>query len=283
MKFSCCKILNDKVLFLQSFCEKKITNLNMKRLLFSLFIMGLMMPYLFSQNTGVSITSDNSAPDNSAMLDIKSTTKGLLIPRMTQAQRTQITNAATGLMVFQTDQTTGVYYWAGSAWLHLTDDNTASTVPVGTIVAFAGTTVPTGWLLCDGTLFSTFNPLYTNLYAAIGNAWGGTANISFNVPDLRGRFMRGVDGTAGNDPDKTSRTAINTGGNTGNAVGSLQADTFKSHTHTYYWPKGGDNEAVYTPNGDAGITVNLAATETIAVGGNETRPKNVNVNYIIKY
>jgi microcystin-dependent protein len=255
--------------------RKKITNLNnqpnMKRLLFSLLIMGLITPYLFSQSTGVSITADNSAPDNSAMLDIK-------------AQRTQITNAATGLMVFQTDQTTGIYYWAGSAWLHLAEDNGASnsSVPVGTIVAFAGTTLPTGWLLCDGTLFSTFNPLYTNLYAAIGNAWGGTSNISFNVPDLRGRFMRGVDGAAGNDPDKTSRTAIKTGGNTGNAVGSLQTDTLVAHQHTL-----GVESRIQTQTATQCYQVNGSNTTTLNgtsfVGGNETRPKNVNVNYIIKY
>jgi microcystin-dependent protein len=215
-------------------------------------------------------------------LDIKSTTKGLLIPRMTQAQRTLITNAATGLMVFQTDQTTGVYYWAGSAWLHLAENNTASTIPVGTIVAFAGTTVPTGWLLCDGAIFSTFNPLYTNLYAAIGNAWGGTANISFNVPDLRGRFMRGVDGVAGNDPDKTSRTAINTGGNTGHAVGSLQADTLVKHQHQL-----GVESLIQSTTATQCYQVNGSNTTTFngtsSVGGNETRPKNVNVNYIIKY
>lgn len=260
--------------------------------------MGLIMPHLFSQSTGVSITADNSAPDNSAMLDIKSTTKGLLIPRMTQAQRTQITNAATGLMVFQTDQTTGVYYWAGSAWLHLAEDNGTSnaSVPVGTIVAFAGTTVPSGWLLCDGKLLSTFNSLYINLYAAIGNAWGGDPNISFNVPDLRGRFMRGVDGIAGNDPDKTSRTAIYSGGNTGNAVGSLQGDAFQGHWHNITFPQGGGFSSsgyeayYYLPNQPLSRSEDNQVRSPVTDGTNgtpkissETRPKNVNVNYIIKY
>ncbi len=71
---------------------------------------------LFSQ---VSITSDASAPDSSAMLDIKSTASGLLIPRMAEAQRNSISNPATGLMIYQTDGTAGFYYYNGTAWTTL--------------------------------------------------------------------------------------------------------------------------------------------------------------------
>ncbi|MEI6748882.1 MAG: hypothetical protein WCM93_06955, partial [Bacteroidota bacterium] len=64
---------------------------------------------LFAQNVG--INDDGSTPNNSAMLDVKSTGKGLLIPRMTQTQREAIGSPATGLMVFQTDGTKGFYYY----------------------------------------------------------------------------------------------------------------------------------------------------------------------------
>ena len=64
--------------------------------------------------TGVSISSDNSDPDNSAMLDVQSTDKGVLLPRLTQTQRNNITSPATGLMIFQTDNTPGFYYNAGT-------------------------------------------------------------------------------------------------------------------------------------------------------------------------
>ena len=67
----------------------------------------------------VSITTDNSSPDASAMLDIKSTQKGILIPRMTQSQRTGISSPALGLLVFQTDGQSGYYYFTGSAWIPL--------------------------------------------------------------------------------------------------------------------------------------------------------------------
>lgn len=72
---------------------------------------------IYSQ--GVSINNDGSNPDNSAILDVKSTDKGVLIPRMTQTQRTSITTPANGLMVYQTNGTTGFYFYDGSTWVRL--------------------------------------------------------------------------------------------------------------------------------------------------------------------
>ncbi len=57
-----------------------------------------------------------TTPDASSLLEIKSTTKGLLIPRMTQAQRNVITSPATGLMIYQTNATPGFYYYGGGGW-----------------------------------------------------------------------------------------------------------------------------------------------------------------------
>lgn len=65
---------------------------------------------------GVAITTDGTNPDNSAMLDIKSNAKGLLIPRLTAAQKIAIVSPATGLLVYQIDGTAGFYYFNGSAW-----------------------------------------------------------------------------------------------------------------------------------------------------------------------
>ncbi|MBK6966740.1 MAG: hypothetical protein IPH20_23290 [Bacteroidales bacterium] len=61
---------------------------------------------LGSYPCSVAISTDASAPDNSAMLDVKSTNRGMLVPRMTTAQRTAIATPASGLLVF--DNTTGV-------------------------------------------------------------------------------------------------------------------------------------------------------------------------------
>ncbi len=78
-------------------------------------ILVLMTNYLMAQ---VSITSDNSLPDASAMLDVKSTAKGMLVPRMTTVQRDAIATPATGLLVFVTD-TNSFWYYNGTAWIDL--------------------------------------------------------------------------------------------------------------------------------------------------------------------
>lgn len=69
---------------------------------------------------GVAIATDGSGPDNSAMLDIKSTAKGILIPRMTAAQRQAIVNPAAGLLVYQTGSfADGFYFYNGNSWIAL--------------------------------------------------------------------------------------------------------------------------------------------------------------------
>jgi microcystin-dependent protein len=182
----------------------------------------------------------------------------------------------------------------------------ANGLPVGSIVSFAGevSQVPAGWMLCDGTSISAAQ--YAQLFHVIGNSWGGNGT-NFNVPDLRGRFLRGVSADSNNDPDKNSRTASAAGGNTGNNVGSLQTEGMKSHNHTmesagahshglereihrHHRSFSGANDAEHTLIANSGTLwtsgVNSAGahTHTInAIGGSESRPKNVNVHYIIKY
>jgi hypothetical protein len=68
-------------------------------------------------NNGGSIGMGTSSPDASSKLDITSTTQGLLMPRMTMAQRDLIASPATGLLIFQTNNTPGFYYYDGAAWV----------------------------------------------------------------------------------------------------------------------------------------------------------------------
>lgn len=79
---------------------------------------------IFSQNVG--INSTGAAPNASAMLDIVSTSGGLLVPRMTAAQKTAITTPATGLLIYQTDAGTqgiGFYFYNGTAWVPFSTNN----------------------------------------------------------------------------------------------------------------------------------------------------------------
>ncbi len=78
---------------------------------------------------------------------------------------------------------------------HPAYDTRVSNMPAGMINPYAGSSVPTGWLACDGTAYdSVTNTQYADLYTAIGNTWGGSDGTDFKVPDFRGRTLTG-DGT----------------------------------------------------------------------------------------
>ncbi|MCL2328356.1 MAG: phage tail protein [Bacteroidetes bacterium] len=178
--------------------------------------------------------------------------------------------------------------------------NNAAAIPPGTIVAFGGTAIPTGWLLCDGRSFN--RTAYPALFAAIGTAWGSTSTTTFNIPDLRGVFLRGVDGSATNDTDKATRTVLKTGGNSGNNVGSYQGDAIRNITgnintvdrRPINWTGTGallisdatnnnkiiqEKEPQMTGAANIGFDASKAPNVTV---GSDNRPKNVYVHYIIK-
>jgi hypothetical protein len=152
-------------------------------------------------------------------------------------------------------------------------------VPSGAIMAFGGSTIPAGWVICDGAAISRTGT-NASLFAAIGTAWGaGNGTTTFNVPDMRGMFLRGVASGSANDPDRAGRTASNTGGNTGDNVGTRQTDEFEIHNHTI-------SNLGSTTLGGLGLgtvyTQSGTTTSNSTGGSTETRPKNVYVYYIIK-
>ncbi len=87
----------------------------MKKVIFTLGIAASTLASSLTQAQGVGINNDNTDPNPSAMLDVKSTNKGLLIPRMSSTQRAAITSPAKGLMVFD-NQTNSFWYFNGTAW-----------------------------------------------------------------------------------------------------------------------------------------------------------------------
>jgi len=179
-------------------------------------------------------------------------------------------------------------------------------VPAGSVTAYAGPddNLPEGYLLCDGSLQNIAD--FPELFAAIGTSWGGDGSSTFRMPDLRGRFLRGVAGESDLDPNKDDRAGQN-GSNAGNQVGSYQGDRFESHDHqmetaglhNHIWEAfndnfngvgGGDrgleNDNAGSPGARREIptTQNGAHTHNINNrGGSETRPVNANVHYIIKF
>ncbi len=163
----------------------------------------------------------------------------------------------------------------------------------GAVTAWLTETPPTGWLECDGSAVS--RTTYADLFAVIGVTFGnGDGSTTFNVPDLRGEFLRGWDNSAGTDPDAASRT--NRGDSTtGDHVGTKQADVYGEHYHAFRWHDDGayDSSVCYGDSdnhdydGNPGSfekTVTSSAYGPVAPSGDdETRPTNVAVMYAIKY
>ena len=172
-------------------------------------------------------------------------------------------------------------------------DSVAATtlnVPIGTIVAHSGSLGDdqrsrlrnSGWIVCDGQPLSQSE--FAELFEAIGYAWGSPGGQSFNVPDLRGRFLRGIDGGTNRDADAKSRGAAMPGGNTGDSVGSIQEDAVGKHTHQFqrfeYTVRTGDGpyRDGLTPNTDRAF---MRDTTGAVPEASESRPKNANVYWII--
>lgn len=125
-------------------------------------------------------------------------------------------------------------------------------VMIGEIHAFAGNFVPLGWILCDGRLMSVSS--YQALYSLIGNTYGGVKDVSFNVPDLRGRSMLGY-GVAG---------GINytLGQRVGNE--SIQLNTQQMPPHNHYIT---NDKVPVSGNINVSINVNGSSSDTANPNG----------------
>ncbi len=213
-------------------------------------------------------------------------------------------------------------------------------VPAGTVSAFAGASAPNGYLLCDGGAIS--RSIYSDLFASLGITYGaGDGSTTFNIPDLRGEFLRGLDAGRGVDLDSFSILATTTSGSasitnadttglvvgmsisgtgipagatittitgaasfvisanataTGNFVslsftrtrtlGSSQVDQFKLHSHKVSRLSNVVNSGTPTTAAltDWENAAGVQSTDNVQpVGGAETRPRNIAMNFIIKF
>lgn len=181
---------------------------------------------------------------------------------------------------------------------------TVDNLPAGAVSAFAMSTVPTGWLECNGAAVS--RSTYASLFAAIGITYGaGNGSTTFNLPDLRAYFIRGWDNGRGIDPARV--------------FGSTQAGSNISHSHgagTLLMPNHGhpsrisarsDSGPVQTTSGGMGIigigtsgypaytgaagdtagqqiggSGTASITGSTASDGTESRPINIAMMYCIK-
>jgi hypothetical protein len=102
-------------------------------------VMGTIIYSFGLQAQSLSINTDGSVADTSALLDIKSTAKGLLIPRMNKTQRNSIYQPAAGLLVYQTGpDSSGFHFYDGSSWNWLAINNNNGTLNIGVSMGLAG-------------------------------------------------------------------------------------------------------------------------------------------------
>ena len=151
--------------------------------------------------------------------------------------------------------------------------------PVGTVIYHAGTRVPEGYLMCDGSAIS--REVYANLFEVIGTIYGaGEGNVTFNLPDLRGEFIRGLDMERGIDE--------------GRELGSFQNDAIRNIKGSMVFNadidgQGAFSRAVFTNPGSrpSGGFHSIGSMEfdasRVVPTANENRPRNVALLVCIKY
>ena len=165
--------------------------------------------------------------------------------------------------------------------------SSGGSAPTGSIIYSASSTAPAGFLKANGAAVS--RSAYSGLFAAIGTTYGaGDGSTTFNLPDLRGEFIRGFDDQRGVDSSRV--------------FGSTQADSFKAHEHGIRLEHGNYPQPYlgrYAPPNGQYLTVNggqsilypysnryghYNGTKPIEeVGDAETRPRNIALLACIKY
>ncbi len=158
--------------------------------------------------------------------------------------------------------------------------------PAGVVLPFAGSTAPTGWLLCFGQTVS--RTTFASLFAALGTTYGaGNGTTTFALPDLRGRVAAGEDDMGGTAASRLTTAGSGVNGLVLGATGGAQTHTLTTaqlpaHAHSYI---GGANAAGSGTVGAAGQSANGYTMNTLNAGSdqahNNTQPTIV-LNYIIK-
>jgi|TARA_E500000305_G_scaffold80795_1_gene66548 microcystin-dependent protein len=157
-------------------------------------------------------------------------------------------------------------------------------MPTGALMPYAGTSAPTGFLLCYGQAIS--RSTYADLFSAISTTYGtGDGSSTFNLPDLRGRVVAGQDDMGGSSADRlTDQTGGLNGDTLGDTGGSethtLSTAQMPAHTHTVAAQQqvGGDS----TNRGGSG-QLGAAATITSSSTGGDSAHNNVQPTIILNY
>lgn len=188
----------------------KILAFMRRKILSSLLALAVILIARPASSQSVAINNDGSSANPSAMLDVKSTTKGLLIPRMTAAQRIAIAAPAEGLLVYQTDAPIGFFVFKSGSWQTpgITGGGTLNFIPKFTP---DGTTLGNSLFFDDGTNIGLGTILPTNkleiIQAGFTRALLGRRGAGSGVALGQTEAVRG-DNTDGPGVAGTSNTAV---------------------------------------------------------------------------
>lgn len=154
----------------------------------------------------------------------------------------------------------------------------AALVPAGVATAFAGSSAPTGWLICDGTSLAR-SGMYANLFAAIGTTYGSVDGTHFTLPDLRGYTVYGYKSSDTNfDTLNTPSVYV------GEKTHTLTVGELAAHTHTITLGNAGGG-AISSLQSQS--TYSSTQTQTSSSNGSGTAHNNMPpyrvMNWIIKY
>ena len=201
--------------------------------------------YCSAYAQGMAVNTSGSTANNSAMLDVSSTTKGMLVPRMLKSERDLISTPATGLLIYQTDNTPGFYYYNGTAWTAVTGSGGGS--PTGSAGGGLTGTYPNPSIatdavssgnIVDGTIVNADianNTVNVAKLATTGIA-SGTTYLNGNgvwATPAGGGGSAGTGGTPTNLPYSVSANiTINSGAN----VGWYAPHNSVSNAQTASWP-----------------------------------------------
>ena len=153
-----------------------------------------------------------------------------------------------------------------------------SEVPAGIMQMFAGSTIPAGWLLCDGSAVSRTN--YAKLFSAIGTTWGaGDGSTTFNLPNTIGRFAEGA-ATSGS---YKSAGLPNITGEIGSFHTNNYSDTGQALYHTSNYQQDMSYNVRDTADSFFNIVFNANKSNSIYGNSNTVQPNSFTVRYIIKY
>ena len=155
---------------------------------------------------GMAVNATGATANSSAMLDVASTTQGMLVPRMTSAQRTAISTPATGLLVYQTDGTAGFYFYNSSAWTSLSGggsnvaytytSQSSSTTAVAGTAYIAATDGITFTLPSSPATGATIRIVVPHTFTSVGinfGSKGGFGAVSFNTYSAGATKIVGTD------------------------------------------------------------------------------------------